>query len=231
MKKTLNPLLFNNQNLIYGKVRKKLLQIVDEFVETLKIKIKIKDIIVVGSIVGYNYHSKSDIDLHIIVDYNDINIDGKSSKEILDELFFSKKRLWDEKRKIFIKGIPVELYIQPADKDDNTFNGIYSLKKNNWISFPSKENNKIDKSKFKDIKDKCNYFINKINANKDNLNVLIKIKEDILNLRKIGLGKNRDEFGVENLSYKKLRSKNVLKRLDKRIRFLKDAQLSLEENI
>ena len=69
MKEKLNDKIWNKDLTINQKVRKNLLQIAKDFIEFIKIKnLKIIDIVLTGSIANYNWHSKSDIDLHIIID-------------------------------------------------------------------------------------------------------------------------------------------------------------------
>ena len=89
----LNSLLFNNDKLL-PEVKEKLENITDNFIELLKeneIKVKLKDILVVGSNASYNYSKDSDIDLHIIVDgsiYED-----KEKNELLDKIYNAYKTI------------------------------------------------------------------------------------------------------------------------------------------
>ena len=66
---TLNAKLFTKEELLKDRVRDKMLEIVDEFLADLKeqdVKIKVDDILLIGSNASYNYTKDSDIDLHIL---------------------------------------------------------------------------------------------------------------------------------------------------------------------
>lgn len=59
-------------------IRNQLLKIAYEFIETLKIDwTEPIDIVIVGSIAGYNWSKYSDIDLHIIYDFSKISDNTK----------------------------------------------------------------------------------------------------------------------------------------------------------
>ena len=73
---TLNSKLFTKDELLKDKVRDKMLEIVDEFLADLKeqdIKIKVDDILFIGSNASYNYTKDSDIDLHILANASAAN--------------------------------------------------------------------------------------------------------------------------------------------------------------
>ena len=66
---TLNAKLFTKEEMLRDRVHDKMLEIVDEFLADLKeqdIKIKVDDILFLGSNASYNYTKDSDIDLHIL---------------------------------------------------------------------------------------------------------------------------------------------------------------------
>jgi hypothetical protein len=51
-------------------VRKKLLEISNQFIDFLGVDVVITDIIMIGSLVNYNWSKFSDIDLHMVVNFN-----------------------------------------------------------------------------------------------------------------------------------------------------------------
>ena len=67
----------------------------------------IKDVIVTGGNANYNYTPYSDIDLHLVVDKEQIDCPA-----VLDDYLQSKKQLWALTHDITVKGQPVELYAQ-----------------------------------------------------------------------------------------------------------------------
>ena len=82
----LNPRLWRREKL-RPEVREKLLAIADDFREFLGIDgLDIKDITVSGSNAAYTYTPHSDIDLHLVVD-----LDNVCDNEVYRELFDAKK--------------------------------------------------------------------------------------------------------------------------------------------
>ncbi len=74
--------------------------IADDFFETLDIAwVDIDDIILTGSLANYNWSKFSDVDIHILVDYEDVD----DNVELVREYFMSKKNLWNDKHDITIK--------------------------------------------------------------------------------------------------------------------------------
>ena len=84
-------------------IREKLLIIADVFVDYLGVAIDVLDVTVTGSYANYNYTPYSDIDLHIIVDYEDLTDIENLSKEF----FHAKKSFWNDRHDIKIKGVEV----------------------------------------------------------------------------------------------------------------------------
>ena len=73
LKKELNPKIWKGEKL-RPEVAKKLREIVDDFWSDIDLKdVGIVDIIITGSAANYNWSEKSDIDLHILVNFNDDN--------------------------------------------------------------------------------------------------------------------------------------------------------------
>ena len=107
---TLNPLLFEDDEL-KPEIKEAIEKIVNQFVEDLKtdsVKIEVKDIILVGSNVSYNYTKDSDLDIHIIVDKDTLDCDP----EIYTLLYGAYRSLFNKNYDITIKGIPVEIYVE-----------------------------------------------------------------------------------------------------------------------
>ena len=168
-----------NGDKLNSRVRLKLLDIADDFWETTDIGwVKPKGIVLMGSICNYNWSKSSDIDLHLQVDFSEVD----EKKDFVQEYFNGKKNEWNEEHsslKIF--GFPVELYVEDIDADTNS-GGIYDLEENDWIKKPSKDGIKqIGLDKY-NIKDKSA----KIMTDIDDLYGLFKKTDDDAKLRKIG---------------------------------------------
>ena len=95
------------------KVRNNLLEIANEFISSFGIDVIISDIIVVGSIANYNWSKYSDVDLHILVDYNQFQ---NNIKELYVDFFDLKKVIFNQKRDIKFFGFDVELFVE--DEND-----------------------------------------------------------------------------------------------------------------
>jgi hypothetical protein len=136
----LNPKFWIN-NKINSRVRLRLLDLADEFYDSLNIKwVKPKDIVLTGSIANYNWSKYSDIDLHLLMDFSEINDDI----DLLKNYFGAKKVTWSARHNITIRGYEVELYVQPTD-EQNASDGVYSLVKNEWLQIPKAKDIRLNK--------------------------------------------------------------------------------------
>ena len=136
MHDTLNPSIWAKDNHLRPEVKDKLEEIVNEFLielEENEIPIHILDVHLVGSNASYNYTDKSDLDVHIIANLEDVTCDPY----VLNLLYGYFKSYFNDKYDISIHDVDVELYIE----DVNTSlisNGIYSLFDDEWVKFPEK---------------------------------------------------------------------------------------------
>jgi hypothetical protein len=210
-------------------IRKKLLEIADEYLKYLKLDIKPESVKFVGSMANYNWSDKSDLDVHLIFDFSKINKDLDFVKEYLD----TKEKLWKDKHNIKVKGFDVELYSQ--DKDENFHSeAIFDLNKNEWDSKPKKENVSIDKNllvkKIVSIGNEIEHLesLSKKEDSKAIYNKAKKLKDKIKNMRQAGLDKS-GEFSIENLAFKYLRNEGFIERLFNLMGESYDEELSLKE--
>ena len=71
LKDNLNPKIWDNDQSLNSRVRQHLEKIAKVFITKTKIPTGvISDIILTGSLAGYNWSNYSDVDLHVIVDYS-----------------------------------------------------------------------------------------------------------------------------------------------------------------
>ena len=130
---TLNSLLFNEEDELRPEIKEAIKRIVDQFVTDLKeneVNIKVKDIVLIGSNVSYNYTKDSDLDIHIIVDSKSLDC----NPEIYTLLYSAYRSIFNNNYDITIKGIPVEIYVE-LDTSEANSNGKYSLNKG-WLKHP-----------------------------------------------------------------------------------------------
>ncbi len=231
---TLNSKLFTKEELLKDKVRDKMLEIVDEFLADLKeqdIKIKVDDILLIGSNASYNYTKDSDIDLHILTNAKA----AKYAPEVAEALYSAYRSLFNKNLDIEFFGIPLEIFVETEDSQ-RVSNGVYSVKKNKWIKKPVQEEipdydaKALDKL-VDEWEAKCKKLIDDIKADKlDDEKKVVKMLEDIYDkLRKKGIAKG--EYSIENLAFKELRNKGYLDQLKDYKNELVSKRLSLEEKL
>lgn len=215
----LNPKFWIN-NKINSRVRLKLLDLADEFYDSLNIKwVKPKDIVLTGSIANYNWSKYSDVDVHILVDYKEV----WEKTDFVKDYFDSKKQLWSEEHDTLkIYGFPVEMYVEDSNvKNPNS--GIYSLNKNKWIVEPNDfQDAELNEEFIKNTSAKLMTEIDDIESDlkteKDNhkLEVLStkmkKLFDKLVKQRKESLEKH-GEMGTYNIIWKVLRRSGYLDKI------------------
>jgi hypothetical protein len=230
---TLNPLIWEkskkNTYILNSTVRNKLLNISNIFLDYLDVKIFVQDIILIGSLTGYNWSEFSDFDLHILYDFNEAG----DKKELYKELFRLKKTVFNSAHDIKIKGFEVEIFVQDVNEPEKSA-GSYSIMNNEWIRTAKKDNFKIDEIKLKEKVEQWMEIIDGVleNAEDENLEDAIRLvkkyKEKLRKYRSCGL-KKEGEFSYENLVFKFLRRNGYIDRLDKFKNKISNKKLSLEQ--
>lgn len=226
VQETLSTDIFNDDVMI-DSIREKLLEISNEFIEFLGVDIFVHDILLTGSLSNYNWSTYSDIDLHVLVDFDEFDF----GREFIVEFFDSKKHVWNQRHKISIKDYEVELYVQDIS-EKHISSGVYSVLNNKWLIEPTREMVDIDKEK---ILKKSDFFEKNIDVllrkfNKD-IDVDDEIQDVINKLKKFrkcgldGLG----EYSYENLTFKLLRRNGYIEKLYDLKTKLKDKKLSLKQ--
>ena len=215
----LNPKLWNTDMTLKEEVLIKLKEISDEFINYIEIPLNIVDIEIVGSNASFNYNSKSDIDLHIIVNFALSYVEPA----ILQQLYNSKKNSFNSNYDLTIKGLPVELYIEDI-MSGNATNGRYSILKQEWIKIPTPINYDIpDISKeLSEYEEKCDKALKSNDA--EEVQDLIN---EIYMMRKLGLAEE-GEASIGNLVFKELRNEDYLNKLRERYYELRSEDLSIE---
>jgi len=227
MNDTLNPLIWESEDKIKPEIRKALLLNAKRFIEFSGIeKLTFKDIVLTGSLANYNYNENSDLDVHTLLDFNQIS----ENKNFVDDYLKLKKDLWTKNMSIQIKGFDVETYFQDiAEKHMST--GVYSLMNDSWVRKPLKQIINIDtiniKAKSSDLMNSIDGLIKNITSSSF-LNKYKFLKDKIKKLRQSGLELG-GEFSTENLVFKILRNTGYLRKMvDAKKEYLKN-ELSLSE--
>jgi len=216
---TLNPNIWDNLKL-KPEIKEKLLQIGKDFYADTETDAPLKDVLFVGSLANYNWSDTSDFDVHVVIDFKDVD----ENVELVEKLVNALKSKWNDEHDIHLKGHNVEVYIQDVTKE-NRSTGVYSLMQDKWLSEPQKENIEIDKEK---IQEKYNDFVRKINSalKSQDIDKLKSIIKDVYDMRQAGLDKS-GELSTENLVFKILRNRNYIEKLKQEIINLYDKKQSL----
>jgi predicted nucleotidyltransferase len=219
-KDSLSPDIFYRDGgsfLMRDDVRKKLLSVCNNFIDSLGIEFFIHDIILTGSLANYNWSEYSDVDLHIILDMNEFGEENKNEillRKIFKEFFDTKKDYWNKKYNVKIRNFDVEIYVQDVE-EKHVSSGVYSLVQNKWIIEPEKEHLKIDDEK---IIEKGEHVQKKIDSlfknvsDKDIIDQIDCLRERIKKFRQCGLSKG-GEYSYENLVFKLLRRNGYIEKL------------------
>jgi hypothetical protein len=214
---------------IKPEIRERLLKTAQIFIEYLDVDFFVHDIILIGSLVGYNWSEFSDFDLHILYDPKDLG----GEKDLYSELFRLKKTVFNASHNIRIKGFEVEVFAQDINEKESSV-GSYSILNNEWIRIPKKENFSIDK---KTLENKASQWMDVIdgvieNAEDEDLEDAIelvkKYRDKLRKYRTCGL-KSEGEFSYENLVFKYLRRNGYINKLENFKNTFADKKLSLEQ--
>ncbi len=230
IKDTLEPQIWQNEKL-NATVKSKLMKIATDFYNGLKLpsEVKMKDVIFTGSLANYNWSKFSDVDLHIVLDFSQL----EGGDQFKEDFFWAQKALWNQEHNITIFDYPIEIYAQDI-KAKLVATAVYSVKFDKWVLKPERENFKINK---KVIKNKAERFIERLKdirddyKAKDYQNVVDKVaalKDKIKKYRTAGLD-NGGEFSIENLVFKVLRRTPFMDILDSYKAKAYDTLMSVEE--
>lgn len=197
-------------------IRAKLLAVADDFWSSLKLEVPIMDIQLTGSIANFNWNKDSDLDVHIIIDF--AQIDG--NLELVRKALDGQRFMWNLRHPVILRGHDVECYVQHKD-EQHVASGLFSILRDRWIVVPKWNEPTFDQ---KDVDEKMRVIkaeikmvkVKAISAEGDeaqNLHdYLDRIKKKIMNDRKEGLAKG-GEFAVENLVFKELRRDGTIEEI------------------
>lgn len=230
----LNPKIWEKDGKSYTirpEVREKLLETANIFIDFLGVDVIITDIIMIGSLVNYNWSKFSDIDLHIVVNFNQF---PENSRDLYLEFFDLKKVIFNQRHNIKMFGYDVECFVQR--EDETTFSsGIYSILYDMWMNEPKKTSKEtLDKEL---IKEKAKQWMRIIDGVVDNIededpeeikSIVKKYKEKLKNFRNCGLEKN-GEMSIENLVFKLLRRNGYVEKLYELPTEIIDKKLSMKQ--
>ena len=226
---TLEPQIWDGLE-INEEIRQRLIEISKDFIEGLPVPVKIRDITLTGSLANYNWSNYSDVDLHIIVDFLQVD----ENKQLVKSFFDNARMKWNNDHDIKMKGYDVEIYVEDVGESHKS-SGIYSLMRNEWINKPKQYRSSIDfpsaRMKAEDIEFQVNIISNLITSGKHELALknIDRIKTKIRNMRRAGLESALQEFSVENIAFKILRRNDTLGFLNDLKKRAYDDMMSVQE--
>lgn len=221
----LNPLIWE-ENKLRTDVKNQLFRIANKFIESSDILThdKIIDIELVGSNASYNYTEYSDLDMHFVVNMEQISCDPELAQIVCN----AEKSAFNKNYDISIKGIDVEIYVEDVNAATAS-NGIYSLMEDKWIKFPAR----IPVIKL----DNDEGYINALRTWKNLIYKVLtrstsalEVQECINSLYRIRRNSimTEGEYGKGNLLFKALRNEGLLDALKDKQYELSSKELSLE---
>lgn len=216
---TLNQDLFEGNHL-RPEVREALLRIAGKFQNALGLNIDPVDVYFTGSGANFNYNELSDIDLHLVYDFEQIGINA----EILIKYFIAKKQVFNNDYDITIKGMPVEVGVENLN-EPIVSSAIYSVAKDQWMLEPKDAEHllpKPDMKQYYEIVQRIEDAIESRNSKK-----IGDLWDELYRIRKDSLA-NDGEYGHGNGLFKKLRNLGYLDRLKHAYYSSASEELSLE---
>ena len=216
-------------------ILKPILKIVDNFVKDDQhiSPEMVEDIQLTGSLANFNYNDYSDLDVHILLDFADINEDESIVKRALD----GKRFIWNLRHDIQFNNHEIELYFQDIH-EPHVASGLFSLSDNRWIKKPKQEVPEID---HQDVQKKALSFKKELDLLEDLLDNISdekefslvnkrakKLKDKLMKMRQDGLA-SKGEFSVENLAFKTLRNDETIAKLNDLIIKSYDLMFSKED--
>lgn len=209
-------------------IRISLLDIVKDYEDFIDVELDIDDITLTGSLSNFNWSEFSDVDLHILMDF-------ENTDPLLKKYLDSRRIIWNSLRDVTVKGFDVEIYVQDS-KEPHFASGVYSVLYNDWIVEPKEEEVSIDSKKILNKSKNWMSQIDKfeVNSRRQEPNEVLediqKFKDKIKKYRGSGL-EDKGEYSYENLTFKFLRRNGYLKKLNDIRNYLIDKNLTLDENV
>lgn len=216
----LNPKIWGVDGKLLPEVRDKLIQICSAFESYIKVPIQILDIQIVGSNASYNYTDKSDLDVHLMANFE---LFGKDDT-LLKAYYEAKKSQFNKETDIKIKGIEVEMYVQDV-RSTTVSNGIYSLCDNEWIKEPKPIKSATKHNTEKEV-EKWSQKINQVLASGD-YDEINKTLSALYLMRTNSIAVD-GETGKGNQIFKDIRSLGYISKLKDAILSSMSKELSLE---
>jgi len=229
IKEDLNRDIWNDDNRLKPEIADKLVRIAEDFYKKLELPAPILNITLTGSMANYNWTDKSDLDVHIVIDYSAVDEDI----ELVRKYLMEAKINWNRSHEIMIKGHEVEIYVQNIGEPHHS-TGVYSILDEEWVIEPLPVDFEVSEDAVKQKTDGLRETIKMIEKlqkegkYEEAYGDSDRLKEKLRKFRQGGL-ESGGEFSVENLVFKALRNGGELETLSNLKRESYDAIMSIRE--
>ena len=166
---TLNPKLWDGDQLKLG-LNEKFLRVADAFYKFLELPetVQVLDVLIIGSNANYNWTEYSDIDLHVVINYQAVG----DNLHLVKNYLMAKKSIWNNNYPLTFKGMDIELYAQDQNDQLHASVGQYSLMTNEWLKQPSADVISIDDELIQSKADPIEYEIETLTDTEDRKSVV-----------------------------------------------------------
>jgi len=229
IKEDLNRDIWNDDNRLKPEIADKLVRIAEDFYKKLELPAPILNITLTGSMANYNWTDKSDLDVHIVIDYSAVDEDI----ELVRKYLMEAKINWNRSHEIMIKGHEVEIYVQNIGEPHHS-TGVYSILDEEWVIEPLPVDFEVSEDAVRQKTDGLRETIKMIEKlqkegkHEEAYGDSDRLKEKLRKFRQGGL-ESGGEFSVENLVFKALRNGGELETLSNLKRESYDAIMSIRE--
>ena len=210
-------------------VSRRLKQIAQDFLERLEKQVSMDDLRFTGSLANYNWSEYSDIDLHIVVDFAQID----DNIELVKSYFDGERMKWNDAQNIRLFGFEVEIYVENKG-EPHISSGIYSVMQDRWIAEPVPYTGDIEfyiaRKKADSIATQANLASTLLHAKeyRKAYKSVERLKKKIRVMRNAGLKSAEREYSMENIAFKILRRDGTLKLLNDIKRTAYDKMMSID---
>lgn len=210
----LNPAIWQDSTTIHSEVLESLQQTADDFIQQHYIPPKsVVDITLTGSNANFNWSKFSDIDLHVIVNFGQVD----ENRELVRDYFRLSKSTWNNDHEIKVCDHEVEIYVQDSEEAHHS-TGVYSISDQRWLTEPreiagSRPDHAAVEQKARKFIDQIEQIQTAVKQSDPNASQRAeRLKDRLKRMRSAGL-ESAGEFSVENLAFKMLRNNGYLEKL------------------
>lgn len=211
-----------NGNWILDKrAKRKIVSLAKQFYSEFKKLLKqrdIYDIQITGSMSNFNYSPDSEIDVHVLVNFDDIDKGNLSDiKKEVESICFE----WDLNNNPKFKGHDIDLFVQDK-RDPHEYSALYSVMDDKWIKHPNQEEIEIDDRDVDKKYDSIIFSIERLDTlikegtDNDRIKRMYKkgleLKTRIQKMKRVYDTKNGSST-IEGMVYKKLKNSGYIEKL------------------